>query len=1032
MKQFGLWVFVAGGVWAQSPAINELPSREFGQLRLLPFGQATSSAPNLVEGRELSSPRGIAFDTSVSPPILYVADYSNHRVLAWLNPAGRIAGDKADLVIGQRDLLSTLPLGPGTTLSTGLRYPTSVAVDRGGNLYVLDAGNNRILRYPTPFRQSGDLLPVDLVIGQRSVGSGNQANQGQSQPSEKTLAFQVGGEIVDEAGIAFDSQGNLWVTDFYNNRVLRFPAAVLTGTTLEPPADLVLGQPTFASNSIPQDSGGENYYITKTVTDHPLALAFDQSGRLFVVDNRGRVLVYTSFAMGAAAARILGIPARPSQGQQVTFPNSYSVGQFSPQGGLLRSAEGVFTSGNNVFVLDSGDNRIMRFGPFETWPGETSTAYSPAAVAVIGQDSFAVAKPQRGQTEANASGFARPVAGAFLGTDMWVSDAGNNRVLSFSQSGSLVFASASKVLGQYAFNYNSPNLVEGRELWVAASNFVGGAVVVDKNSNPPRLYIADTLNNRVLGFRDARRVGTDTRGILEQRADLVIGQPDVFHTTVNYPSADPLILSDTGLSAPTGLAVDANGNLWVADTGNGRVLRFPSPFTLSPGVLHHANIVLGQANFNSPPVKDAGTRNMNQPSGLAMLTNGSLAVSDIVHNRVLIFRPVGDFASYQAASVVLGEPDFSSSGAGSAINQLRSPRHIAGDSSDRLYIADTGNNRIVVYTNLSSGPSSAFQLGGMNAPFGISVSQVTGEIWVANTNSNVIYRYPEFQQLQLNPAVTPAQIQTGLPIAVTLDSFDNLIVVEGLNRATFYFAKAITRHAASYNGNPLAPGQLALLGRLGKDFALTQTDGTGIVPWSTTLADIQVLVNGVLAPIFQVLPNRIDFQVPMSTPVPGPVEFLVQRASTGEVLAAVTQTMASKNPGFFTLNQSGTGQAAAVNQDGTINGPANPVGRGQVIAFYLTGQGVVDGAPQDGLGTSGPLSTRVKPHILSATCGGVFPDSAVEYSGLAPGYPGLWQVNVKVPDACAPGNATQVVLTLEDVPSNVFPNPGSNVTFAVR
>jgi uncharacterized protein (TIGR03437 family) len=1046
MRQFVPAVFAAGvcsALWAQSPTINDFPSRQFGQLRLLPFAQATSAAPNLVEGRELNGPGSLAFDTSVSPPILYAADTGNNRVLAWRNPAARSAGDKADLVVGQRDLLSTLQLGPGTTLSTGLRFPTSVAVDRNGNLYVLDAGNNRILRYPSPFRQTSDPLVVDLVIGQRSASSGNALNQGQAQPSEKTLAFQQFGQTY-VAGMAFDSLGNLWVTDALNNRVLRFPAANLAAGTLEPAADVALGQSTFNSAAVPPDPPGQTGALNKSVLVQPAGLAFDQFNRLYVVDLRFRVLFYRTPATGVPADRVLGIPAQPPPGQQITYPNRYNVGAFTPQGSPIRPPESVFTSGNNVFVVDSGDSRILRFNPPEAWPPESQSAPSPQAEAVIGQADFVSNKTNRGQPDAHAAGLSRPLAAAFLDSDLWIADGGNNRVVSLPQAGTFVFGAATRVLGQYSFNYSSPNLVEGRELWVNSPALTGGAVVVDKNSTPPRLYIADTMNNRVLGFRDARAVGVDARGVLEQRADLVIGQPDVFRSTVNFPSGDDLVLSDTALRAPTGLALDPAGNLWVADTGNGRVLRFPAPFSQPPGSLPRATVVLGQIGFTTPPVKDAGIANLSAPFGLALLANGSLAVSDFAHNRVVIFRrpPGGDFSNSQPASLVLGQLDFSSQGAGPGPAQMRGPRHIAVDSSDRLYVMDTGNNRMMVFTNLaisSNGAASVLQLPNLNAPFGIAVSGITGEIWVTNSGSNAVYRYAEFQQLQLTPNPSPtAQIQVNGPIGLALDSFDNLVVVEGINRVTFFYAKAVSQHAASYNLRPLVPGQLAYLYRLGKPFAFEAADGTAFNPWPTTLGDIQVSVNGIPAPIFRVNAERIDFQVPMSAPSSGTAEFLVQRASTGEILAAVTQVMAVSNPGFFTANAAGTGQAAAVNEDGSINGPASPVGRGQIISFYLTGQGYVDGAPPDGSPPTGPTPTPVKPVLLSPNCGpptcipaGVLPPTTVEYSGLG-AFAGGWQINFRVPEAFPPGNNNVIVVTMNDIQSNIGPTSGIVVTFSVR
>ncbi len=185
--------FISAQTTPPSTIFNPAPSRIVGQAFLQQSGVLTATAVNLVEGRELNRPSGIALDTSVSPPILYVADFGNNRVLAWKNAFGFMKGDTADLAIGQRDLFSTARQGPGPgTLSTGLFGPTGIAVDKKGALYVIDTGNNRILRYPAPLSQTGDLLQVDLIIGQKDF-NGRSPNEGNATPSEKTLAFFNGG-----------------------------------------------------------------------------------------------------------------------------------------------------------------------------------------------------------------------------------------------------------------------------------------------------------------------------------------------------------------------------------------------------------------------------------------------------------------------------------------------------------------------------------------------------------------------------------------------------------------------------------------------------------------------------------------------------------------------------------------------------------------------------------------------------------------------------------------------------------------------
>src|SRR5580693_2522437 len=156
MKKLFCYLFaLSATIWGQpavSPTINPLPTRQFGHPVSENLSAVTPSqaSPNLVLGQEVNAPGQIAFDNSVSPPILYIADIGNNRVLAFKNPAALGSTPRTvDLVLGQQDMVSTIAQGPATALSTGLNSPTGVAVDSNGNVYVADAGNNRIMRFPT-------------------------------------------------------------------------------------------------------------------------------------------------------------------------------------------------------------------------------------------------------------------------------------------------------------------------------------------------------------------------------------------------------------------------------------------------------------------------------------------------------------------------------------------------------------------------------------------------------------------------------------------------------------------------------------------------------------------------------------------------------------------------------------------------------------------------------------------------------------------------------------------------------------------
>jgi uncharacterized protein (TIGR03437 family) len=1020
---------------------NPAPSRIVGQAVLQQQGLLTAIAPNLVEGREFNNPQAVALDTSVTPPILYVADFGNNRVLAWKSATGFTKGDYADLVIGQRDLLSTSPEGPGGTLSTGLSSPVGLTVDAKGNLYVIDAGNNRVLRYPAPFAQSSDLLVVDLIIGQPDL-NGNSANGGQAAPTPKTLALANGGGVF-RAGLAMDAQGNLWVSDAGNNRVLRYPASALTIN--QPAADLVLGQNDFSSTSIPPGStrSGKNYL------SQPAGLAFDPQGRLFIADNANRVVVYAPpFAIGQASVRILGVVTTPN----APLVSASTLGAVDSNGHAV-PPQAIFFVGSNPYVADTGNARILGYNPFEQWPAESS-AFSPPAQTVIGQVGFASAQSNQGLAQPNATTLAGPLPNPFVGGpvsaasdsagNLYVVDSGNNRVLAFPEQQIGTFTVATRLLGQSDFQYNSLNRIDGREVGFSGNTgscsvngalpfLLGGSAAIDGSATPPHLYIADPLNNRVLGYRDYRQVNADVT------ADLVIGQPDLLTALVNYPSNSPTQANAQGLWSPEGLAIDANGNLYIADTCNGRVLRFPAPFAQTAAGLPQANLVLGQTSLVGQPIKDVSGQTMSSTYGLAFTAAGDLVVSDPLANRVLYFkRTGGDFQSGESASNVFGQPDFNSSLAG----VLAGPHSISLDSNDQLYVADTGNNRIAVLPSVPTAgdnPAVLFSIASLNNPYGVFVDPASGEIWVSNTNGNQVLQYASGVSVIENAASSGTLSVFG-PVSVATDPFGNPVIAEGgANRVGFYYPALdyttsaggvpgqLSGNAANFFGR-FAPGMLATIFSFPSAPFGGTTASFSTVPVANALGDVQVTVGGTPAPLLYVSPGQINFQVPGATPVGGLEEIQVARVSTGQVLASWLFQMDAESPGLFTVDGSGSGQVAALNQDGSLNNGANPAKAGSIVTLYATGQGAIGGMPPDGQLAEGIVATSQAPQVFINS--GFVPSGGVLFSGLAPGFVGLWQINVQVP-VDAPPDDVIVFLIYGGVNSILDPN-GIRRTTTIR
>ena len=1087
-------VFGLAPVYSQI-TLNPVPERAVGTPRLIV--ENSPQSPNLVEGREFYAPQAVALDNSVSPPILYVSDYLNNRVLAWKNAASFTTGQKADLVIGQPDLNTTFPQGSSavakgnSTTPSGFTRPSGLAVDGNGNLYVADAGNNRVLRFPKQgktgllagFAQTAQVEP-DLWIGQATIG-GYGANYpgGTSTPTAQGLLLSNSSTVLTSS-LAFDSSGNLWVLDTGNARVIRFNASSLSGGGGSLTADTVIGQPSLTSNSTALATNSSASFLVLNQFISPFSIAFDPSGNLWVGD-LGRVMVFPgpTFTNGmSASTHILGV--FPSG---YTFPTPQSAEQTLLDSTTVQAPEGIFfPAGVGVGVVDAGMNRIMLFPPFASWP---STG-PPVATTILGQLNSCVQSPNQTCKAPNNGGvqpggltFSAPAGAVYTGTDLYLADSGNNRVLDLPQTGN-TFGAASRILGQDFPYANSPNLIEGREFQftgtVSGSSglFSDAGIAIDNGSATPHLYVADPYNNRVLGFKDLRKFQNGAKN----QADIVLGQKDFTTALINFPSGNSNTPNSSGLYRPVGLVVDAQGNLYVADSLNGRVLRFPAPFSYTGTAPEPADLVLGQSSFTAT-IPDLTANNMGIPYGLAFspscntpsqacATPNGLVVSDEYFNRVLYIPTTnGTFVAGtdngKAATVVFGQSGFNSKSSGSTLASMNSPHHISCDTNGYVYVADTGNNRVLIFNDPhaagtgSGGESASAVITGLNIPTSVYVSPVTGEIWVANFNTGNSIRYANYQSvlLGLGSINSIADVSGNIlfqPLAAIQDQYGDLLVADNAHRVAIYYPGVNLCNGASflpttgtssqypsanclplYDPNlktalpsrALAPGVIATIfpceNCANTQFLTTQNVLTGY-PVPKQLGDVEVLVNGVQAPLYIVYPGQINFIVPEATATSGNADLEVIQVSTGQVLGAAQAPMNSVAPGAFPYPGGQTGAtvyAAAINKDGTVNSATNPAARGDYVSLYMTGEGAVPGEPADGVPASGTASAQYPVTVL---INGVDVNSAtyqeqniqhILYSGINQ-YPGMWQINLQIPKTVVPTNgAVWFVAIINGVPN---------------
>jgi sugar lactone lactonase YvrE len=344
-----------------------------------------------------------------------------------------------------------------------------------------------------------------------------------------------------------------------------------------------------------------------------------------------------------------------------------------------------------LWLADGGNNRVLVFdAPFST---------AQNASMVLGQADFTSSIPA-----SSATGLNGPTdAIADAQGNAWVSDCSNNRILEYKQPLTSGMA-ASLVLGQTNFTTSGSS--------TTANGFSSQHEMAFDNAG--NLWVADSYNSRVVEFTPPFSNGMS--------ASLVLGQ--------NSFTTNQCATTASALCYPTGLTFDANGNLWVVDSDNDRVLEYKPPFVTGQS----AAAVLGQPDFTSG-AQGAGATGFDEPWSVAADSAGNIWVSDGGDWRVLEFT--APFSNGEAASTVLGFPNFTSNANSDPQSSLNNPRGIAFDKNGNLFVADDGVSRVMVFTPpFSNGMDASEVIGqpnfdsvqrsttisGMSAPVGLSIS----------------------------------------------------------------------------------------------------------------------------------------------------------------------------------------------------------------------------------------------------------------------------------------------------------------------
>jgi len=620
----------------------------------------TAGAPGLTNGTgataRFNAPSSIAVDDQTGN--IYVADAGNN-VIRKITPGGLVS-----------------------TFAVGFNNPVGITIDQNGNLYVANAGDNTIKK----------ITPAGVVstfAGSGGVGSAN--GQGTAASFNKPL------------GVSADVSGNVYVADNGNNLIRKItPGGLVTTLAGSGAAGAVNGPVTTASFNHPDGVSADifgnvyvtdvnNFLIRQIVTTGytispglPAGLTFD--GKTGIISGTPTVLspttIYTvtAYNIGGSSSTQISITVSGTVIPPVPPPNIsytpnlvfYTVGTPIPpavpvnKGGILPndifgqtttiagtgspgSADGTGTNASfhdpfgvatdtkgNIYVVDELNNLIRKITP-------TGVVTTLAGSGSIGSaDGTGTAASFN-----NPTGIAVDVAG-----NVYVADVSNNEIRKISPSGVVTTLAGSGAQGA----------ADGSGTAATFSNPAG--LAVDGAGN---IYVADLSNNLIRKITPGGVVTTLAGSGLSGSAD------------------------GTGAGAsfnqPYGVAVDRNGNVYVADWGNNEIRK------ITP-----AGVVTTIAGGIAPGSADGqGTAaSFNKPFGLAIDENGNIYVADTGNEKIRMITPAG------AVSTVAGNGSKGAVNGTGSQTSFYQPVGIVSDGAGDIYVADEFNDlirKVVVVSN---------------------------------------------------------------------------------------------------------------------------------------------------------------------------------------------------------------------------------------------------------------------------------------------------------------------------------------------